>query len=169
MLIIGCDFHPGFEQVAIFDNLTGETRELRLGHREECGTVLSFSERTGAGGDGGVRALSVVRALVGRVGARVVVGGCGEDSGLGSAPAEDGSSGCVADFAVAARGAFSEDVARGLELRATVPGRCAGEPESFRGWNEPSDCLSEQPASPMSGEFETKIMAARAEEMDAGA
>ena len=31
MLIIGCDFHPGFQQIAIFDNLTGEIRELRLG------------------------------------------------------------------------------------------------------------------------------------------
>jgi hypothetical protein len=23
MLIIGCDFHPGFQQIAIFDNQTG--------------------------------------------------------------------------------------------------------------------------------------------------
>ena len=36
MLIIGCDFHPGFQQVAIFDNLTGEIREQRLGRREEA-------------------------------------------------------------------------------------------------------------------------------------
>jgi transposase len=36
MLIIGCDFHPGFQQVAIFDNLTGEYQERRLGHREEA-------------------------------------------------------------------------------------------------------------------------------------
>ena len=36
MLIIGCDFHPGFQQVAIFDNLTGEMQEKRLGHREEA-------------------------------------------------------------------------------------------------------------------------------------
>ena len=36
MLIIGCDFHPGFQQIAIFDNLTGETRELGLSHREEA-------------------------------------------------------------------------------------------------------------------------------------
>ena len=27
MLIIGCDFHPGFHQVAIFDNRTGEIQE----------------------------------------------------------------------------------------------------------------------------------------------
>jgi transposase len=36
MLIIGCDFHPGFQQVAIFDNLTGEITEKRLQHRAEA-------------------------------------------------------------------------------------------------------------------------------------
>jgi transposase len=36
MLIIGCDFHPGFQQVAIFDNRTGELQERRLGHRQEA-------------------------------------------------------------------------------------------------------------------------------------
>jgi transposase len=36
MLIIGCDFHPGFQQVTIFDNQTGEYQEKRLGHRQEA-------------------------------------------------------------------------------------------------------------------------------------
>jgi transposase len=36
MWIIGCDFHPGFQQVAIFDNRTGELQERRLGHRQEA-------------------------------------------------------------------------------------------------------------------------------------
>jgi transposase len=36
MLIIGCDFHPGFQQVAIFDKQTGEYQEKRLQHREEA-------------------------------------------------------------------------------------------------------------------------------------
>ncbi|MGA9391936.1 MAG: IS110 family transposase [Candidatus Sulfotelmatobacter sp.] len=36
MLIIGCDFHPGFQQVAIFDNLTGGIEEKRLQHCEEA-------------------------------------------------------------------------------------------------------------------------------------
>src|SRR5437588_3163256 len=36
MLIIGCDFHPGFQQVAIFDNLTGEIQGKRLQHRAEA-------------------------------------------------------------------------------------------------------------------------------------
>ena len=36
MLIIGCDFHPSFQQVAIFDNRTGEIQEKRLQHRAEA-------------------------------------------------------------------------------------------------------------------------------------
>ena len=36
MLIVGCDFHPSFQQVAIFDNRTGEIQEKRLQHREEA-------------------------------------------------------------------------------------------------------------------------------------
>jgi transposase len=36
MLIIGCDFHPSFQQVAIFDNRTGEMQEKRLQHRDEA-------------------------------------------------------------------------------------------------------------------------------------
>jgi transposase len=36
MLIIGCDFHPGFQQVAIFDNRTAEIEEKRLRHRDEA-------------------------------------------------------------------------------------------------------------------------------------
>ena len=36
MLIIGCDFHPGFQQVAIFDKRTGEYQEKRLSHRQEA-------------------------------------------------------------------------------------------------------------------------------------
>ena len=36
MLITGCDFHPGFQQVAIFDNRTGEVEEKRLQHRAEA-------------------------------------------------------------------------------------------------------------------------------------
>ena len=36
MLIIGCDFHPGFQQVAIFDNRTGEMEQKRLQHRAEA-------------------------------------------------------------------------------------------------------------------------------------
>jgi transposase len=36
MLIIGCDYHPGFQQIAFVDTDTGELRERRLQHREEA-------------------------------------------------------------------------------------------------------------------------------------
>jgi len=36
MVIIGCDFHPGFQQIAMVDTGTGEMSEKRLGHREEA-------------------------------------------------------------------------------------------------------------------------------------
>jgi hypothetical protein len=36
MMIIGCDFHPRFQQIAFIDQETGEYGELRLSHPEEA-------------------------------------------------------------------------------------------------------------------------------------
>ncbi len=36
MIIIGCDYHPGFQQIAFVDTDTGEWNERKLGHREEA-------------------------------------------------------------------------------------------------------------------------------------
>ena len=36
MMIIGCDYHPGFQQIAFVDTVTGECGERRLQHREEA-------------------------------------------------------------------------------------------------------------------------------------
>src|SRR5579859_6010032 len=36
MLIIGCDYHPGFQQIAFVDKETGELGECRLAHREQA-------------------------------------------------------------------------------------------------------------------------------------
>ena len=36
MLIIGCDYHPGFQQIAFVDTGSGEFQERRLPHREEA-------------------------------------------------------------------------------------------------------------------------------------
>src|SRR5258707_15231602 len=36
MIIIGCDYHPGFQQIAYVDTETGELQERRLQHREEA-------------------------------------------------------------------------------------------------------------------------------------
>jgi transposase len=57
MQIVGCDFHPSFQQVAILDISTGEVRELKLLHaggdaerfyRELEGPVLIGMESTGS-------------------------------------------------------------------------------------------------------------------------
>src|ERR1700730_15641861 len=36
MIIIGCDYHPGFQQIAFFDTDTGEFKERRVEQREEA-------------------------------------------------------------------------------------------------------------------------------------
>ena len=36
MIIIGCDYHPSFQQIAFMDSETGELKERRLQHREEA-------------------------------------------------------------------------------------------------------------------------------------
>ena len=36
MIIIGCDYHPGFQQIAWLDSDDGELQERRLAHREEA-------------------------------------------------------------------------------------------------------------------------------------
>jgi hypothetical protein len=36
MRIIGCDYHPAFQQIAMLDSETGESQERRLKHREEA-------------------------------------------------------------------------------------------------------------------------------------
>jgi transposase len=36
MMIIGCDFHPRFQQIAFIDQETGEYGERRLLHRGEA-------------------------------------------------------------------------------------------------------------------------------------
>jgi transposase len=47
MIIIGCDYHPGFQQIALVDTETGELNERRLEHREEAET---FYRDLAAGG-----------------------------------------------------------------------------------------------------------------------
>jgi transposase len=36
MIIMGCDDHPGFQQIAWLDTDSGELQEGRLGHRAEA-------------------------------------------------------------------------------------------------------------------------------------
>ena len=48
MLIIGCDYHPGFQQIAFVDTETGECGERRLAHREEAEQLYSETQESEA-------------------------------------------------------------------------------------------------------------------------
>jgi len=62
MLIIGCDYHPGFQQIATVDTDTGELSERRLLHREEGEPFYRKMQgtRSEGAGDGVQRALALV-------------------------------------------------------------------------------------------------------------
>ena len=52
MIIIGVDFHPEFQQIALVDTDTGEFQEQRLLHREDAETFyreLARARRCGWG------------------------------------------------------------------------------------------------------------------------
>jgi transposase len=59
MLIIGCDYHPGFQQIAFVDTETGEIGERRLTHREEAeqfyGSLKEGTVRVGMEASGHAR------------------------------------------------------------------------------------------------------------------
>ena len=48
MIIIGVDFHPGFQQIAWVDTDTGEFQEKRVVHREEAERFYCDLARRGA-------------------------------------------------------------------------------------------------------------------------
>ena len=69
MLIIGCDYHPGFQQIACVDTDTGELSEHRLAHREQAEQFyreLKQKNLICASGHGIQRALALVRASAAR-------------------------------------------------------------------------------------------------------
>jgi len=47
MIIIGCDYHPGFQQIAFVDTETGECGERRLAQREEAETFYRDLHKKG--------------------------------------------------------------------------------------------------------------------------
>ena len=68
MLIMGCDYHPGFQQIAFVDTETGEFGERRLTHREEAEQFYGSAQGAeGACGDGSQRTGTLVRAFARRL------------------------------------------------------------------------------------------------------
>jgi len=68
MMIIGCDFHPRFQQIAFVDQETGEYGERRLSHRRRRSDSIGTGWQAGADWCRGHGELSLVPALVGRTG-----------------------------------------------------------------------------------------------------
>ena len=122
MLIIGCDFHPGFQQVAIFDKRTGEYAGKTFGSPPGGGTVLRGS-LAGQEVRVGMEACGHYpwfERLLAEVGHRAVAGGRGPDPGCGGAAAEDGPAGRgTLAAAVAGRTGF-----RGSGCRVWKSGTC---------------------------------------------
>ena len=42
MKIIGCDFHPGYQQIVMLDQETGELREMQLSHQQQGEAARKF-------------------------------------------------------------------------------------------------------------------------------
>ena len=86
MMIIGCDLHTRYQQIAMLDTETGEEVERRLEH--ESGEARAFYSALQGPVRVGIEATghtALVRGHAGRTGPRVVDGRCGQDSGIGGA------------------------------------------------------------------------------------
>jgi hypothetical protein len=91
MKIVGCDFHPSWQQVAVFDRETGELAELKLVNGD--GEAERFYRALEAPALVGIEACGNSQwfiELLERLG-HLVWGRCGSDSGQLCASAEDGS------------------------------------------------------------------------------
>ena len=70
MIIIGVDFHPEFQQIALLNTTTGEVEEKRLAHPDEAEKyyrALASARRNSAHRHGGQWARTLVRAPRSRV------------------------------------------------------------------------------------------------------
>src|SRR6267142_5910208 len=122
MMIIGCDYHPGFQQIAFVDMATGELRERRLAHREEAEGCYRDLVAHGVGVRVGMEASGQARwfeRLISELGFELWIGDASRDPNETGAQAEDGSSGCAVDSAIVAGRSLSADLgAEGGESRS---------------------------------------------------
>ena len=45
MLIIGCDYHPSFQRIALVDMETGEVQERRLKHGKRPSSFIALGQK----------------------------------------------------------------------------------------------------------------------------
>src|SRR6266446_7260991 len=112
MKIIGCDFHPSYQQIAMMDTETGELWEGRLEH--EQGEARRFYQalqgQTVRVGMEAVGNSHWFEQLLAELGARVVDRRCGADSAVGGTATEDRPSRCQAHSGSAAGWTLSPTV-----------------------------------------------------------
>ena len=117
MIIIGCDYHPGFQQIAFVDSETGELNERRLEHREEAENFYRDLRAQGVSVRVGMEASGHARWFERRLGelqCELWERGCRRDPDEAGAQAEDGSPGCPTAAAIVTRRSLSADL--GTEL-----------------------------------------------------
>ena len=103
MIIIGCDYHPSFQQIAFVDTETGELQERRLQHREEAEKFYRDLAAQGMKVRVGMEASGQARwfeRLLSELHFELWIGDAAEIRDEASTQAEDGSPGCAADSAV---------------------------------------------------------------------
>ena len=111
MWIIGCDFHSGFQQVAIFDNQTGEIEEKKLIASRAGHGVLSraAAQAMRVGMESGVPC-QWFRRLLHECGHELWVGDAARIRAAETRAAEDGPARCGVDPAAAAGESLSADL-----------------------------------------------------------
>ncbi len=103
MFIIGCDYHPSFQQIACVDTDTGELSEHRLAHREEAEQFYrelkwqNLSARVGMESSGHSRWFE---CLLRELQFELWIGDPAQIPQQASTEAEDRSSGCAAHTAI---------------------------------------------------------------------
>jgi transposase len=112
MLIIGCDYHPSFQQISLVDQETGEYRELRVEHKD--GEAERFYRglagqqvRVGVEASGGMRWFE---RLLCALGFELWVGDPAKVRAAAARKPKTDKGGCETAVAVAAGKPFSPDL-----------------------------------------------------------
>jgi transposase len=111
MIIIGCDFHTRYQQIAMLHTETGEVVERRWEH--ENGEARRFYGQLPKPVRVGIEATGFMQwfeQLLAELGHELWVWKCRRDSRLGGAQAEDGHAGRGSSFGVVGAGAVSADL-----------------------------------------------------------
>ena len=107
MIIIGADYHPGFQQIAYVDTETGELQERRLEHREVAEKFYRELAAQGKRVRVGMEASGHARwfeRLLAELSIELWIGDAAEIRRKRGTQAEDGPPGCTTHTALATEG-----------------------------------------------------------------